>query len=109
MTDPNNHGNPDTTPPGDDRDVLSTDDGLRAAAADMPVVDERDNEPGEDAQDPEQRQLLELPDLDVDEAGADPCAAHGAPPYASGGVVGPPQTYPYDNGGWLPPQPGLEG
>ncbi len=61
-----------------DRDELSTDDGLAAAAAaGMPVVEERDTPPGEDATPPAERVLLDHPDLDVDDDGADPCAALG--------------------------------
>lgn len=61
-----------------DRDPLSTDDGLvAAAAAGMPEVESRDTPPGEDAQPTEKRPLLDHPELDVDDGGVDPCAEPG--------------------------------
>lgn len=57
-----------------DRDPLSTDDGLAAAAQGMPEVVDRPETPGEDGQDPEQRPLLDNPDLDVTDVGDDPTA-----------------------------------
>lgn len=57
-----------------DRDPLSTDDGLAAAAEGMPEVVDRAETPGEDGQDPEQRPLLDNPGLDVTADGDDPTA-----------------------------------
>ncbi len=63
---------------GGGTDPLATDDGLaEVARAGMPEVEMRDVPPGEDAQDPSTRQLLDHPDLDVDHDGVDPCADLG--------------------------------
>lgn len=60
-----------------ERDPLSTDDGLAEVAGQMPEVPDRDEEPGEDGQDVDQRPLLDNPELDVDGDGNDPTADAG--------------------------------
>lgn len=59
------------------RDPLTTDDGLAEAAQGMPEVVDRAETPGEDAQDVDQRTLLDNPELDVDDDGRDPTAGEG--------------------------------
>jgi len=59
---------------GGERDPLSTDDGLAAAAAaGMP----EETFPGEDDQPADTRELLDTPGLDVGDDGTDPCAELG--------------------------------
>jgi hypothetical protein len=74
----------DTHPPGDDldttagdRDPLTTDDGLAAAAAGMPVATIVSGPDSADAA--TNRELQDTPDLDVDDDGTDPCASIAAP------------------------------
>jgi hypothetical protein len=91
---------PDTGPAAEDvdgveRDPLSTDDGLAAAAETMPEV-ETTPDPGENAIVLPEPPLVDEPALDVTDDGDDPLAEHvGLDPeaaYDAGGTLGPGTT-----------------